>query len=91
MQYENPSEDKFFEARGVKPPERTANITEQERDKVMESNRQRHHCSWRQRGPEIFCDTDDFEHGKRIGTHLHLVGTTPEGLPMLKPFDITKL
>lgn len=88
MQYSVP-EDKWFEIKGVRPPERIPHMTEEEREQLMEKARTNHHCQWQQRGPEIFCNSGENRHGKRIGTHQRLTGQTVAGLPILKPFDIT--
>ncbi len=90
MQYGNPEEDKFFEIRGVKPPERIPHLTDDERDNLLKHAYENHHCQWRQRGNIIFCDADNFEHGKKISSNMRLTGQSAQGLPILQPIVLSK-
>jgi hypothetical protein len=83
MPYNDPG-DKWFESKGVRPPERVPHMTDEERETRLAANRQSHHCQWHQKGPDIICDSAGYVHGRRIGTKLQLKGQTPEGLPILK-------
>jgi hypothetical protein len=83
--YKNEAEDKFYISRGVKPPERTAHITEDELREALALNLEGHRCDWQQNGAEIFCDIGNFEHGRRIGTRVRLAGTDANSQPVLVP------
>lgn len=78
--------DAWYDWRGVKPPERTPNMTEDEMMDAFKSNIEGHTCKWRQNGAELQCDIGNSVHGTRIGPNLRLAGTTAEGKPILKPF-----
>jgi hypothetical protein len=83
--YSNETEDKFYTSKGVKPPERTAHMTEEDLEAMLAKHLEGHKCEWRQNGAEIFCDTGDFEHGRRIGTKVRLAGTDDNAQPVLVP------
>lgn len=83
--YSNPTEDKFYTSRGVKPPDRTPHLTESDLETLLAKNLEGHVCDWQQNGAEIFCDTGDFEHGRRIGPKVRLAGTDANAQPVLVP------
>ena len=78
--------DKWYDWKGVKPPERVPNMTEDEMYETFKANIEGHICDWTQNGSELRCDIGGSVHGKRIGSSLRLAGTTPEGKPVLVPF-----
>lgn len=84
MQYANPEEDKFYEVRGVKPPERIPHITEEEIAARFESNRQARSCEWRQQGADVYCINCGNRHGTMVGPNYRLMGTNASGLPILQ-------
>lgn len=82
IEYGNPTEDKWYLFKGVKPPERQAHgVTEDNIDEVINNNNQ-HICEWRQKGNFIFCTVGEFEHGKNIGVHQRLTASE-NGKPIL--------
>lgn len=83
MVYENPKEDKWYQFKGVKPPERQSHgISEDDVEARIRSVNQ-HVCEWKQKGPYIFCTVGTAEHGKNIGVHKRLVDSV-NGKPVLK-------
>ena len=52
-------------------------------EEKLKNNLKDHKCSWKQRGPEIFCDTGNYEHGMRIPTSKRLAKTGEGGEPIL--------
>ena len=82
MIYGNPKEDKWYQFKGVKPPERQSHgISEDDIEAKIKSVSD-HVCQWRQKGPYIFCTEGPAEHGKNIGVHKRLSGTS-NGKPIL--------
>jgi hypothetical protein len=82
--YRDDKVDKWFEWKGVKPPERIAHMTEEELEEKLRQNFADHKCHWYQVGPDIECDASpNYTHGKRIGTNLRLDGTDSKGMPVL--------
>ena len=83
MIYENPKEDKWYQFKGVKAPSRQSHgISEDEvEDHIRQINK--HVCSWKQKGPYIFCTEGAAEHGKNIGVHKRLVDSV-NGKPVFK-------
>lgn len=84
MQYANPEEDKFFEVRGAKPPERIPHLTEEDIEAKLEANRRTRVCRWEQHGPELRCTSCPQRHGMFVGTDQLMVGINTSGLPILK-------
>lgn len=84
MQYGNPDEDRFYEVRGVKPPERIPHLTEEEIERKLEANRSARRCVYRQKGPDVYCITCPYRHGNRVRPDMLLHGTDAQGLPILK-------
>lgn len=83
--------DKFYQWKGAKPPERLSHgFTEDDIEEKLKNNLKDHKCSWKQRGPEIFCDTGAYEHGIRVGTGKMLKGTGKGGEPLLVDIVFTK-
>lgn len=83
-QYGDPKGDKWYQWQGVKPPERTPHgVKEDEIESKIKEQLENHKCQWKQRGPDIFCDSGDNEHGIRIGTDKHLKETGKNGEPIL--------
>ena len=70
VHYEVPKEDNWYKYMGQKPPERFPHLTDDEREDLMERNISRHRCNWYQNGAYLVCDTDEFEHGKKIPTGM---------------------
>ena len=82
MIHENPKEDKWYQFKGVKPPERQSHgISEDEIEQHIKKVTD-HVCEWRQKGPYIYCTAGQLEHGKNIGVHKRLTGTS-NGKPVL--------
>ena len=82
MIYENAKEDKWYQFKGVKPPSRQSHgISEDEVEGHIRQINQ-HVCQWKQKGPYIFCTEGPAEHGKNIGVHKRLSGTS-QGKPIL--------
>lgn len=91
IDYRNDKEDKFYQWKGVKGPERqSSGMTEEDIDEKLKNNLKDHKCEWKQRGPEIFCETGAYEHGIRIGTQKRLAGTGKGGEPLLVDFVFVK-
>ena len=91
IEYKNEKEDKFYQWKGVKGPERQSHgMTEDEIDEKLRTNLKDHKCSWKQRGPEIFCETGSYEHGMRIPTNKILKETGKGGEPILVDIVFTK-
>lgn len=63
------TQSEFLKQRNVKPPERFTHLTEEELRQRLAEQKANHVCSWQQSGSEIFCDSGDFRHGKRIGVN----------------------
>lgn len=86
IDYRNDREDKWYDWKGVKRPERTSHgITEEDIDEILAENLKGHKCVWTQKGSEIFCEEGEYTHGKRIGANLQLKGTGKKGEPLLGP------
>ena len=77
--------DKWYQWKGVKPPERNPHITEEELRHILDEKIEGHVCDWQQEGARIYCESDEFTHGKHIGPNKRLAGTTPDGKPILVP------
>lgn len=78
--------DKWFNWKGVKPPERQPHMTEKELELALEENLKDHTCDWIQRGNAIECDqSPNYTHGKVIGVKERLAGTDEKGAPILVP------
>jgi len=78
--------DGWYAWKGLKPPERTPHLTEEELQTAFEQNLKDHVCDWFQRGNAIECEASpNYTHGKVIGTKLRLAGTE-KGKPILVPF-----
>lgn len=78
--------DKWFDWKGIKRPERTGHMTEDEMMATFQENLKDHTHEWYQKGNEISCDMGSSVHGKTIGTGVRLAGTSPQGEPILVPF-----
>lgn len=84
--YRDDKVDKWFEWKGVKPPERQPHLTEEELEAKLAENLQDHKCEWIQRGNAIECDqSSQYTHGKVIGVNVRLAGTDENGKPVLVP------
>lgn len=82
MIYENAKDDKWYQFKGVKPPERQSHgISEDEVESHIRKINE-HVCEWLQKGPYILCTQGPTEHGKNIGVHKRLTGTKT-GEPIL--------
>lgn len=82
--YGNDKEDKWYLYKGVKPPVRQSHgLTEDEIDEKLKNNLKDHKCSWKQRGPEVYCSEGAYTHGFMIGTLKRLKGTGSQGEPVL--------
>ncbi len=82
--YRDDKVDKWFEWKGVKPPERLPHMTEQELTEALAQNIKDHICDWYQVGPDIECDaSSQYTHGKRIGPNFRLDRTDKNGKPIL--------
>lgn len=81
--YGNPQEDKWFNWKGVPPPQRQSHgITEDQIENLL--LKQTHRCFWKQEGPNIYCDkASEFRHGIRVGINKRLTGTGPNGEPLM--------
>lgn len=77
--------DNWFDWKGVKRPERTSHLTEDEIQAAFKENLTGHVHDWYQSGNEIRCDLGASIHGKRIGTGVRLAGTSKDGEPILVP------
>lgn len=77
--------DKWYDWKGVKRPERTPNMTEEEMADMFAKNLKDHVCEWEQRGNAIECSSGTYTHGQTIGVDKRLAGTSPEGEPILVP------
>ena len=77
--------DAWYDWKGVKPPERVPNMTEEEMAEMFANNLKGHKCEWVQNGNAIECQAGTYVHGKRIGTSVRLAGTSPEGEAILVP------
>lgn len=76
------NEDKWFRFKGAKPPERVSHgVSEDNIEDIIRQNNQ-HTCQWLQKGPYIFCNQGEHEHGQNIGVHKRLTGTK-DGKPVL--------
>jgi hypothetical protein len=91
MRYSKPDEDKFYEVRGVRPPERVPHLTDEELEARFEANRAKRHCQWHQQGPEVYCTTCTLQHGTFVGTNQLLVGTDARGCPILKAVVVSQV
>lgn len=75
MIYENSKEDKWYQYKGVKPPERQSHgISEDDIEKYINKIND-HVCEWKQKGNYIFCIKGQAEHGKNVGVHKLLIGS----------------
>lgn len=84
--YSDDKVDKWFQWKGVKPPERQPHLTEEELTQALEDNMADHVCDWLQKGNAIECDASpNYTHGKIIGVHQRLAGTDEQGKPILVP------
>lgn len=75
--------DKWYRYKGVKPPERQSHgISEDNIEEIIRTENQHVHA-WIQKGNYIICTEGLHEHGKNIGVHRRLKGTTAKGEPIL--------
>lgn len=81
LRYYN-NEDKWYRYKGVTPPERTPHgVSEDNIEEIIRKNGE-HTCVWKQKGPIIFCNEGENEHGIKIGVYKRLTGTK-DGKPVL--------
>lgn len=70
IQYEN-KDDRWFDWKGVKKPERTPHGIQDKPDSavsdLLKKNLEGHVCEWVHNGGEIYCVAGGFRHGRRIG------------------------
>lgn len=77
-------EDKWYQWKGVKPPERTSHgVSEDDIDDLIKQSNSHNH-KWLQRGNFISCNEGPNEHGKNIGVYKRLKGTNKNGEPILE-------
>lgn len=82
--YNHDKVDSWYRYKGVTPPSRTPNMTEDELHDALKESARSHSCVYEQMGNEIFCETGEYRHGKIIGSAVRLDGTK-NGEPILVP------
>lgn len=81
--------DKWYERRGVSPPQKTPHGSEAELEQRLKTSRSES-CKWQQRGNDLFCDEHNFgRHGHIIDTSLILKGTK-DGMPVLEKVKLVE-